>query len=291
VLGSTSNSNTLVLSAGIQGVAMSTKNYDEAGVCGTSPWFGVWGNSSSDGTGVVGIAKNIGVFGEADFGLDGETVAGEGASGTATGQGTGVAAYTSPKGYAFVATTLTGQPKMPLMTVFTIDAAGDVMYTGSLMHVAHITGGTSVRSYAPQSAAPTIEDNGSAQLVGGVAGVRLDPTFAATIDPRVSYHVVITPDGDTRGLYVASKMPTGFIVRESQGGPSTVGFDYRIVAVATGQVGVRMAAITQPIGPARNSVSATAALNPGLPRQPEPQAHRPLHSRRRRTIRGLWRCF
>jgi len=36
--------------------------------------------------------------------------------------------------------------------------------------------------------------------------------------------------GDTRGLYVSVKAPSGFQVRETEGGHSSLGFDYRIVA-------------------------------------------------------------
>ena len=35
---------------------------------------------------------------------------------------------------------------------------------------------------------------------------------------------------DTRGLYVSLKTPSGFEVREAQGGRSSLPFDYRIVA-------------------------------------------------------------
>jgi hypothetical protein len=59
-------------------------------------------------------------------------------------------------------------------------------------------------------------------LVSGVAVVRLDPTFAASIDPTMAYRVFVTPAGDTRGLFVATRGATGFVVRESQAGRSTV---------------------------------------------------------------------
>lgn len=36
-----------------------------------------------------------------------------------------------------------------------------------------------------------------------MARVSLDPAFAQTIDQRMPYHVLLTPDGDTRGLLVA----------------------------------------------------------------------------------------
>jgi hypothetical protein len=60
------------------------------------------------------------------------------------------------------------------------------------------------------------------------------------MDRSTAYHVFITPDGDTRGLYVATKTAEGFIVRETQGGRGTLSFDYRIVASLDGQATRRM---------------------------------------------------
>jgi hypothetical protein len=87
-----------------------------------------------------------------------------------------------------------------------------------------------VQSYETKAALPTIEDAGEAQLHGGAASVLLDPAFANVIDARRGYLVLITPEGDTRGLYVARRTATGFSVRESMDGRSTVAFAYRIVA-------------------------------------------------------------
>jgi hypothetical protein len=81
---------------------------------------------------------------------------------------------------------------------------------------------------------PTVEDTGTAQLVGGSASVRLDPVFAASIDARTGYRVLLTPRGSTRGIFVATTTADGFIVRESHGGRTTVSFDSRILATALG---------------------------------------------------------
>jgi len=59
-----------------------------------------------------------------------------------------------------------------------------------------------------------------------------------------AYRVFLTPNGDTCGLFVQKKTLQGFIVPESQGGRSTVTFDYRIVATPLGQLGRRMSAAT-----------------------------------------------
>jgi len=105
-------------------------------------------------------------------------------------------------------------------------------------------GGAVATTFTPKSATPTIEDNGTARMVGGVANVALDATFARSIDSRQVYQVMLTPDGDTRGLFVASKSATGFVVREVQGGRSNLSFDYHIYATSLGQAGERMTEMT-----------------------------------------------
>jgi hypothetical protein len=100
-----------------------------------------------------------------------------------------------------------------------------------------------VRSYSAKTSMPIVEDFGTAQLNVGAAAVALDPTFASSIDSHAGYRVFLTPNGDTRGLYIAAKSPAGFVVRETGGGHGTLSFDYRIVATAAGQSGQRMAVI------------------------------------------------
>jgi hypothetical protein len=89
--------------------------------------------------------------------------------------------------------------------------------------------GEHVLAYAAESATATIEDVGTARMVGGVANVAIDSAFASVMDRRW-YYVFLTPLGDTRGLYVSQKTASGFQVRESEGGRSRLEFDYRIVA-------------------------------------------------------------
>jgi hypothetical protein len=152
--------------------------------------------------------------------------------------------------------------------LFYVDGAGDIVYRGGLFHVAAVKGGALVKSFTASSALPTVEDTGTAQLVGGVAAVRLDPTFAASIDMTSAYRVFVTPNGDTHGLFVATKTPAGFVVHEAQGGRSTVTFDYRIVATAAGQGNVRMAVVNPAAGaavPAAALPTSAAAANVTVP--------------------------
>ena len=94
--------------------------------------------------------------------------------------------------------------------------------------------------YSPVQAVATVEDVGEAQLASGQAYVRIDPRFADTTDRSAAYLVFLTPQGDTPGLYVTAKTPSGFVVRE-HGGRSNVVFDYRIVAKPFAPQGARLA--------------------------------------------------
>jgi hypothetical protein len=121
-----------------------------------------------------------------------------------------------------------------------VDVSGDIFYKGSLNQFDVTRQGQHVAAYTPQATSRTIEDVGSGRLVNGEAAVALDRTFAQSIDPRAPYHVFITPNGDTRGLFVAAKTGAGFIVRETQNGHGTLSFDYRVIASPLGHISERM---------------------------------------------------
>jgi hypothetical protein len=144
-----------------------------------------------------------------------------------------------------------------------VQIAGDVYISGALYTDCHDSGfpavasgcaddetyvaksanGAKIRTYSPEQSTRTIEDLGEAQLVNGQGHVALEPTFASTIARDRSYLVFITPEGDSRGLYVTGKTLEGFTVRESSSGHSTLAFQYRIVAHPFGDSGARMAAV------------------------------------------------
>ena len=76
-----------------------------------------------------------------------------------------------------------------------------------------------------------------------LAWVPLDASFAEATNAAITYHVFLTPNGDSNGLYVARKTSAGFEVREHGGGGSNVAFDYRIVVRRRGYETVRMAEV------------------------------------------------
>jgi hypothetical protein len=75
--------------------------------------------------------------------------------------------------------------------------------------------------------------------------VAIDPALASSLDARFGYTVLLTPEGDCRGLYVASKSSQGFVVRELMGGRSSIAFGYRIVGRPASASGRRLPAYAQ----------------------------------------------
>jgi hypothetical protein len=133
---------------------------------------------------------------------------------------------------------------------FTVDARGNGYFSGTVdataynMHL-RINGGD-VRAFDAVSTRATIEDTGTTRLANGQGVVRFDSALAHAIDIRQGYQVFLTPDGDTRGLYVAAKYEDGFIVRETEHGRSSIFFDYRIVAHPVGSTAERLPTVIEP---------------------------------------------
>jgi hypothetical protein len=133
--------------------------------------------------------------------------------------------------------------------VFSVDANGNLNISGNLTvsgtksSTAKLQNGREVALYAVESPENWFEDFGSAELKGGVAWVPLDSSFAEATNATVTYHVFLTPNGDSNGLYVARKTAAGFEVREHGGGGSNVAFDYRIVVRRRGYETIRMAEV------------------------------------------------
>jgi hypothetical protein len=83
--------------------------------------------------------------------------------------------------------------------------------------------------YAVESPESWFEDFGKARLIRGRARVNIDRNFASVVR-LADYHVFLSPEGDSRGLYISKKSKNGFEVREQQGGSSSLRFSFRIVA-------------------------------------------------------------
>jgi hypothetical protein len=174
------------------------------------------GTASTYNIGVAGLGPVYGVFGSAT-----NTPAG----------GAGVGAQ-STGGNIFVGFNSSSQ-------VFAVDQNGNVIISGQIYTSGSCSAGCAktgdqsgrhIVSFTPVESEQTTEDFGSGQLRDGMARVQIASDFANTIDKHANYMVFLSPEGDTRGLFVSDKTPTGFAVHENQGGRATVAFSYRIVA-------------------------------------------------------------
>lgn len=234
---------------GVFGRTMSTNSFGTVGLGGTPSMSGTTGPRAS---GVLALA-----FGGGD-GLVAQSV-GQGGSSGAVG-GTAILGTTdSPNafalslsnsstlmenfsadgpGFLFQASAGTGLGGTTAGNGFgRLDTSGNLTISGRLttgsgtvVNVARGASGTQYETYSAHVTRPTQEDVGRSQLVNGNGSVRFDADFANVIDRGSDYAVFLTPEGDNRGLYVAQRTPTGFVVRESQSGRSTLAFSYRIVA-------------------------------------------------------------
>jgi hypothetical protein len=218
--------------AGVSGTAVSSSV--EGGTVGGSYPFGVWGDTS------VGTSTNLaaGVVGTAD---DNDAIQGW---------------NNSPGGLptAYFENDESTAGTLPVLQTFggtwagscTIDVKGDLKCSGSKSAVVPVDNGQRrVALYAVEAPQNWFEDFGSGQLASGSATVRLDQTFAQTVDTGTEYHVFLTPKGDCEGLYVTNETGSSFEVHELKSGRSNVAFDYRIVALRKGYENVRLADETE----------------------------------------------
>jgi hypothetical protein len=108
--------------------------------------------------------------------------------------------------------------------------------------------GTLRQLYSLESPESWFEDFGRAELSGGSTRVELDADFAALVDTD-DYHVFLTPEGETNGLYVSDRTPRDFEVREQGEGTSALAFSYRIVARRGDVVAERLKTVEEPLPP------------------------------------------
>jgi hypothetical protein len=230
------------LGAGVIGRSKSSKGagvYGEcssgAGVAGKSVaasgqpgGIGVYGltSGSNSGTGIYGEAQGHSVS-------DGSTrftgVRGVGADFGVEGIGaTGVYGRPLPGGL-YAAAFEGGQ----------VLVKGDLVVTGMKSAAVAHPDGSHRLLYSLECPESWFEDFGTGKIVRGRARVKLERNFAAVVRTR-DYHVFVTPEADSRGLYVSSKTSKGFEVREQQGGRSSLTFSYRIVAIRKDILGDRL---------------------------------------------------
>jgi trimeric autotransporter adhesin len=206
---------------------------------GTGGGIGVWGVSSASSGGSVGVRGDL------------ESPTANGAAGLfLTFSPTSVAGqFANFSRQGLILQGLSGPFDATQKEVFSVDANGNLHITGNLLvdgtksSTAKLQNGREVALYAVESPENWFEDFGSAELKSGVAWVALDASFGEATNATLTYHVFLTPNGDSNGLYVARKTAVGFEVREHGGGGSNVPFDYRIVVRRRGYETTRMAEV------------------------------------------------
>jgi hypothetical protein len=277
---------TAVSGAAGTGVGVTGTSISGNGIVGTSysgnGIVGITSSDTSDGpAGVIGegLGAASGVYG---FSSSGSAVTGFGAQdvGVFTTSDTGDA-------YNFIATNVSGDG----CVIITSDGDTNkgIFCTGVKSAIVPVADRRWVALYAVESPENWFEDFGSAKLVNGSATVVLEPIFTQTVNVDMDYHVFPAPNGDCKGLYIASKSASGFVVQELGGGHSNIPFDYRIVARRKGYENLRMHDMTEthgkslamaqkmakraqlspaPVRPIDGARSMPQIQGPILPRQP-----------------------
>jgi len=252
-------------SSGIVSDAVQGVSYGGPGVVGETTWpnesqigqiaavMGMDESVSGDSNdGVIGMTNNGGYgvdgisYGGALGGVRGSAVDAYGVTGES---GTGAGVF----GFSASGAGLVGQSaSFPLLlyavngekAVLSVDEGGNLIAAGSVTPSG--SPGSIIKTrhaftemYSVEAATRTVEDVGTGQMVAGVGRVVLDPALVDALDEN-GYHIFLTPKGDCHGLYVTQETPQSFVVRELQGGRSSISFDYRIVAQPLEGKGERM---------------------------------------------------
>jgi hypothetical protein len=242
-----------------------------AAVAGGGPKVGVFGNATgTTGSGVEGQSPYNGVLGEASGASNTSTLLGGspgvwgdtggkaesgfvGVVGTADDNSAGNFFNNSPQATLFVGNNSTANSTDLVLVakgdnvggLCTVDVAGDLTCNGKITAVVPAGGSRQVALNTISSPEHWFEDAGAGQLSNGEALVNIETVFGKTVNTGVEYHVFVTPEGDCKGLYVAQKSPTLFVVRELGGGHSSIAFDYRIMAKRVGYEKVRLEDLTE----------------------------------------------
>jgi hypothetical protein len=176
---------------------------------------------------------------------------------------------TSSRGFGLFAETSTGIAGAfigPVVVIGTFVAVGGPKSAA----VPHPDGSHRL-TYCLESPDSWFEDFGRARLRRGRTTVQLDPDFAAIVRTD-DFHVFLSPEGETEGLYVSDRSATGFEVREQRGGSSDAAFSYRVVARRRDIDASRLAVFDLPdipAAPAEPEAPLPPTAEPATATQPE----------------------
>jgi hypothetical protein len=215
-------------------------------VSGSYSASGVYGENTAGGYGVAG--RTYGFLNEGRAAVLGESLRDPSTPADGpNGKAAGVYGY-SETGYGGVFITGQAGSDVPWVNSGALRVVGDIVKTfGEYSEALPHPDGSQRLMYAPLSPESWYEDYGRSQLVEGRAEVELDPDFVNLLGiDDGSYHVFLTPEGDTRGLYVSDRNPRAFTVREQQNGTGNVGFSYRVVTKNKQRLRGRFAKLEEP---------------------------------------------
>ena len=232
---------------GVYGSATGTTG---SGVEGQSPYNGVLGEASGASNTSTLFPGSPGVWGDTGGKAESGFV---GVVGTADDNSAGNFFNNSPQATLFVGNNSTANSTDLVLVakgdntggLCTINVSGDLACSGSVTAIVHAGGSRQVALNTISSPEDWFEDAGAGQLSNGEALVNIEAVFGETVNTGVEYRVFLTPNGDCKGLYVAQKSPTSFVVRELGGGHSSIAFDYRIMAKRVGYEKVRLTDLTE----------------------------------------------
>jgi hypothetical protein len=218
------------------------------GVMGRGSVTGTVGRGVGAGTvGVVGVGGAVGVRGDGP----GDT------------SGIGVEGIPGPISGGFIP--FAGAFRGSVLVERNLDVNGDLFVTGFKSAVVPHPDGSRRAMYAVEAPESWFEDIGRGQLRQGAARVDVDPDFAAVTGLGDDYHVFLTPEGPSNGLYIADRSSSGFEVREQGDGTSDISFSYRIITPRTDMRAGRLQTVERPPSGAGEPVDP---MSPELPVPP-----------------------
>jgi hypothetical protein len=216
------------------------------GVSGSYNASGVYGQNNVGGWGVAG--RTFGLLNSDRAAVLGESLRDPSApTSSPNGKAAGVLGY-SETGYGGVFITGQAGSNFPWVNSGGLRVVGEIVKTqGEYSEALPHPDGSQRLLYAPLSPESWYEDYGRAQLVEGRAEVELDADFVAVLGiDDGSYHVFLTPEGDTSGLYVSGRDARAFTVREQHNGTGSVEFSYRVVTKNKHRQPKRLARLEEP---------------------------------------------
>jgi hypothetical protein len=283
---STGSDGTGVSGTGRFGVGGGGTSVGVLGTATASGATGVEGDGMDAGPGVVGTSgSGPGVSGASTsgVGVSGFSMSGIGVYGTSSNN-YGVLGMSTKVGYAG----LTGITTTPAVPAFaggsSTPSANAAQFAGGVyVNCTTVAGGQfvvnpmsakfgtvqhadgSLRLMASMEAPESwAVDIGAGKITSGTGQVTLDSDFAAVIVGN-TYHVVLTPGGESNGLYVTNKTGQGFAVHEQHSGTSTVEFTWVVYAHPRNQKSERLKKFEAP-APLKLDIPKV----PGPPKPSEP---------------------